>query len=88
MDRVDPGVVGDPQDVLDVQVGGDRVLALADQEALVRLEAVQGEAVLVGVDGHRADAQLAGGAQDADRDLAAVRDQQLAEGWPGAAGRA
>ena len=79
VDRRDPGVVGDAQDVLDVQVGGDRFLALADQEALVRLEAVQGEAVLVGIDRHRADAELAGRAQDADGDLAAVGDQQLAE---------
>ena len=51
----------------------------SDQEALVRLEAVQGEAVLVGIDRHRADAELAGRAQDADGDLAAVGDQQLAE---------
>src|SRR5581483_4000314 len=46
--------------------------------------AVQGEAVLVGVDSHRADAELVGRAEDADGDLAAVGDEQPAhEACPG-----
>jgi hypothetical protein len=57
-------------DVGDVEVGLERLLALADQVALVGLEAVQREAVLVGVDGDGPDAEFGGGAHHADGDLA------------------
>ncbi len=67
-------------DAGDVEVGADRLAGLAGAVGFVGLEAVQGEAVLVGVDRHRADAQLGGGAKDADRDLAAVGDEELLNG--------
>ncbi len=76
MDGIGAGLDGDAHDVVDVEVGLDRALALADQVALVRLHAVQREAVLLRVDRDRADAQLVGRTHDADRDLAAVRDEQ------------
>ena len=79
MDRIDLRFLGDADDVVDVEVGRDRFLAGADQVGLVGLEAVQGEAVFVGVDGDGADAQFAGGAQDADGDFAAVGDQEAAD---------
>ena len=69
---------GQGDDAVDVEVGADRLARLADAVGLVGLEAVQGEAVLVGVDGDGADAQLVGRAEDADGDLAAVGDQELA----------
>ena len=80
MDGIDLVLAGQGDDAVDVEIGADRLARLADAVGLVRLEAVQGEAVFVGVDGDRADAQLVGGAEDADGDLAAVGDQQLAEG--------
>ena len=42
---------------------------------------VQGVGVGVGVNRDRRDAQLATGADDADGDLAAVRDEQAPERW-------
>ena len=48
----------------------------ADEISLVRLEAVQGEAVFVGVNGDRADAQLVAGPKDADGDFTAVGDEK------------
>ena len=78
MDGVDVVLPGQGDDAVDVEIGADRLARLADAVGLVGLEAVQGEAVLVGVDGDGADAQLVGRAKDADGDLAAVGDQQLA----------
>ena len=65
-----------PYDVLDVEIGLDRALALAHQVALVRLHPVQREAVLLRVDRYRPDAQLVGSAHHAYRNLAAVGDEQ------------
>jgi len=44
----------------------------------VRFESVDGQAVFGGIDGHGAQAQLGGGAEDANGDLAAVGHEQLA----------
>ena len=66
------------------EVGGDRPQSLADAVGLVGLGAMEGEPVLVGEDGDRRLAHLVGRAQDTDRDLAAIRDQdsrKLAH-WP------
>ena len=63
----------------DVEVAADRLAGLADAVGLVGLEPVQGEAVLVRIDGDGADAQLVGRAEDPDGDLAAVGDHQLAK---------
>jgi hypothetical protein len=77
MDGVDLHLAGDLEDAFDVEVGLDRLLALADQKGLVGLEAVQGEAVFMGINCHRADAELARRAEHPDRDLAAVGHQEL-----------
>ena len=79
MDGVDLVLAGQGDDAGDVEVGADRLAGLADAVGLVGLEAVQGEAVFVRVDGDGADAQFVGGAKDADGDFAAVGDQQLAD---------
>ena len=73
-----PCSLGDGDDAVDIEVRPDRLARLADQVGLVGLEAVQGVAVFVRVDGDRADAQLVGRAEDADGDLAAIGDEQLA----------
>jgi hypothetical protein len=87
MDGVDAGLPGDAQDVVAVQIGGQRLPAFTDQVALVRLETVQRLAVLLRVDGHGADAHLGGGAHHADGDLGAVGDQDRADRCDGHGGR-
>jgi hypothetical protein len=79
MDRVDILLAGEGDDALDVEIGGHRPLAFADEVGLVRLEAVHAEAVLLGVDGHGAQAHLVRGPEDADGDLGAVGGHQLLE---------
>ena len=60
-----------------VQIRADRPLAFADQIGLVRLEAMHREPVFLGVNGHRAQAQFRGRAEDADGDFAAIGDEQF-----------
>src|SRR6185312_10336534 len=55
-------------------------LALADLIGLVRLEAVEGEFVFLGIDRDGGNAQFRGGPENPDRDLGAVGHQQAAEG--------
>ena len=86
MDGVDLVLLGERDDAGDVEVRPDRLARLADLVGLVGLEAVQGEAVFVRVDGDGADAQLVGRAEDADGDLAAVGDEQLLDGFHAARG--
>ena len=76
MHRVRFGIARDPDDVFDVQIGLDRPLPLANRVALVRLHPMQREPVLLRVHRHRAYPELARGAHHADRDLAAVGDEQ------------
>ena len=78
MDCVHVELLRQRDGALDIEIGADRLARFADTIGLVRLEAVQGEAVLVGVDRDRADAQLMGRAEHADGDFAAIGDQQLA----------
>jgi hypothetical protein len=80
MDRVNTRFARDTHDVGNVEIGGDRLLALADQIAFIGFKAMQREAILVRVDRHRADAEFGGGAHHPNRNFAAVRDQQLADG--------
>jgi hypothetical protein len=54
-----------------------------EPDGVVREPDVRCAAVRVGEDGDRAQAEAAGGADDADRDLAAVGDQQGVEGATG-----
>ena len=61
-------------DLLAVQVRG-RALP-AQRSGLVGLASVQRGDVVLGVDGDGVDAELRGGADHTDRDLAAVGDQQ------------
>jgi hypothetical protein len=60
----------------------NRRLALADEEGLVRLVAVDRAKVFLGVDGHRLDVHLRRCTEDADGDLTAVRRHQLAHRTP------
>ena len=66
-------------DRVDAQVAFAR-RARADRVRLVRVAHVQRRPIAFGVDGDRRHAQLAAGADDAHRDLAAVGDQNLFQG--------
>jgi hypothetical protein len=66
-------------DVGEVEIGRDRSLARAHLIGLVGLEAVEAELVLLGEDRNGALAQLVGGTQDADGDLAPVGDEDFPE---------
>ena len=77
VDGVDAGVQRHADDGVDIQIGVEGALALADQVALVGLEAVQGEAVFLRIDGDRSHAQFGGGAKHANGDFAPVGDQQV-----------
>ena len=73
-----PDVRDRVEDRLGVEVALGRGLA-AERVGLVGVANVFGVAVEVGVHGDGRDAELAARAHDADRDLAAVRDQDLRE---------
>jgi len=61
VDRVRLGLLRRAHDPLDVEVGAHRVAALADLIALVRLQPILGQAILVGEDGDGLDAELGAG---------------------------
>ncbi len=77
--RVGAAAHGGAHDLVGVQVAAQRPVGVADLVGLVGLGPVQRHAVRVGVDRHGGQAQLVGGPQRADRDLPAVRDQDLAD---------
>ena len=82
MDGVDAMLFGDGDDVGDVEIAAHRLAALrgADEVGLVRLEAVEGKAVFVRVDGDGAKPQFRGSAEYADGDLRAIGDEQFLHG--------
>ena len=79
VDGIHLGSAGDAQDVVDVEVGLQRFLALAHQVALIGLEAVERELVFLGIDRNGFLAHLVGGAHDANGDLAAVGNENFIE---------
>ena len=77
MDRIGAAQPRHADVLVDLEIGLDRALALADEVRLVRLEAVERELVLLGVAGDGLDVELVRGAENADRDFAAVGDEDL-----------
>ena len=85
MDRIDLRRLRDADDVGDIEVRIDRRATGADEIALVRLHPMQREAILLGIDRDRANAELGRRAHHADGDLAAIGDQETADAlgaWP------
>ena len=80
MDHADAAFAGEANDAFDVEVGADRTFAASHDVGLVRFEAMDGEAIFLGVDRDGAQAEFGGGAENADGDLAAVGDEQGAAG--------
>jgi hypothetical protein len=78
VDGLGPGAAGGVDDALAHEVALRR-RARADVHRLVGLAHVRGAGVGVAVHGDRAHAELLAGADDAERDLAAIGDEDLAE---------
>ena len=78
MDGVGAGDLGGGDEARDLEVGVARRRG-ADADVVVGEADVQRLAVGLGVDGDRLDAELAAGANDAQRDLAAICDQDFLE---------
>ena len=78
VDRLRPARLrgGDDPLAAEIALGGR---ARPDQPRLVGAADVQRAAIGLGVDGNRADAELAQRAEDPDGDLAAIRDEHLAK---------
>ncbi len=76
MDEVGARAPGRVEQALDREVALRR-RRRADAEGLVRHQDVRRHPVDLGVDGHRRDVHLPAGADDPDRDLAAVGDEEL-----------
>src|SRR5581483_10549142 len=85
VDRLRAGRLRGLQDLLDDEVALRRGRR-ADRVRVVRLPDVQRRPVGIRVDGDGLDAKLAAGANHADGDLPAVRDQHAAEEAGGGAG--
>ena len=64
-------------DALDVEVGADRPLVAIQSVGLVGLEAVDGKAIFLGVNGNGAETEFIGGAENTDRDFPAVGGQKF-----------
>ena len=77
--RVGAGASCHGDQLVGVQISGLAVVALQGIGGVGQAD-VQGVGVVVGVDGHARQPGLAGGADDADRDLAAVGNQQGVHG--------
>ena len=89
MDGIGAGQLGDADDFLDREIAFDRsevageMRAAADLVALVRLEAVQRQLVLLRPDRHGFDAELVGGAKHADGNFGTVGDKDFRDGQGG-----
>ena len=80
MNGVDIVLAGQVDDGVDVQIRTQRLAGFADAIRFIGLEAVQGEAVFVGVDGHGPNAQLMCGAEDTNGNLTTISDEKFADG--------
>ena len=80
MDGVDALFACQSNDAGDVQIGFDRTFTGADQVGFVGFEAMQAEAVLLGINANGAEVEFIGGAENANGDFAAVRSQQPLDG--------
>ena len=82
MDRVDVGDLRRADDRRDIQIAA-RALGRSDADRLVGESHVRAVAVGLGIDGHGLDSQFLTGADDANRDFAAIGDEDFLKpyGW-------
>ena len=79
IDGFGPGVFGDGDDFVDVEVGLDRVAFFPDFVGFISLDAVGGVSILPGIDRDCAGLEFVCCAERADGDFAAVGDENLGE---------
>ena len=77
MNGIRPARLRHTDNLGDRQIGRDRAQPLADAIGLVSLEAMEGELVLFGIDGHRLLAEFSRRTHDTDGDFTAIGDQDL-----------
>ncbi|MCY1364165.1 hypothetical protein D9M68_967860 [compost metagenome] len=89
MDGIGAGKLGDPDHLVDRQIALDRpeitreMRTAPDLIALIRLEAVQRQFVLLSPDRDRFQPQLVGRAEHADGNFGTVRNKDLRDGQVG-----
>ena len=79
MDRIRAAGLCHADHLIDGKIGSNRSQPFANAIRFIRLEPVQAQFVLLGVDGNRFLAHLVGGAHHPDCDFAPVRDEDLVE---------
>jgi hypothetical protein len=72
---VDPVPLGRADDLLDVEVGLERIVVGPDLVGFVGFVAVQRVTVFVGVHGHRPDVQFGGGPHDSNGNFTPVGNE-------------
>ena len=79
MNRIRTAIAGDLKNAISPQV---RIHRRSGSKAvsLIRMLHMQCAAIRIGIDGNRRDAQLAAGAKQTQRDLAAIGNQDFAKG--------
>ena len=77
MDRVDVVLFRDRDDAGNVEIRLDGALADTDLVRFVSLEAMERQAVFLRINRDGAQAELGGGAEDTNRDLAAISGEQF-----------
>src|SRR5579863_3925788 len=77
VNRVNVVLFRDRDDARNVEIRFDRAFADADLIGLVGLEAMEGEAILLRINRYGAQAEFGGGAEDTNRDLAAIGGEQF-----------
>ena len=72
MNRIDLVLQAQINNGWDIQIGADGLSWFADRISFIGFEAVQREAILVGVDGDGTDSEFVGAAENPDRDFTAI----------------
>ena len=79
MNGIDLPILRQRDQCVDIEIRADRLAGMADEIGLVGLQPVQGEPVLVGIDGDGPNAQLVPRPEDPDGDFTAIGDEKSSD---------
>ena len=79
MNGINPGIAGNAQNILDIKIGANGFVALANPVGFIGFEPMQGKTVFIRKNRYRADAKLVGGTQNANRNFTAIGNQKLTD---------